>query len=244
MKLEKVNMRMVETDISKEIKKEYLLRHLDEVKEIIAEWIKELGSPQPFNYKKRHWGWQEVYKSEIELDIDKIHMLRRHILNRTLWQYHTEWEKQLTDTWEHIIQTRKRAIQLKKQDSYERTENNTEMSYTDNYLESAVWTAFNQIQERNIKHDLNYKTSNNEKGLYYGSYGIETTVDNPEGRKLVEQHHRGLIGKLQMDEVMIKAVEQITLIKETEKNMIELAEKHLKATDILHPCKFCRHLWK
>lgn len=237
-------MRITETDISKEIKKEYLLQHLDSVKEIIVQWIKELSSPPPFGYQKRHWGWQKVYKPEIEMDIDKSHILRRHILNRTLWRYHTDWEKQLTGAWGYIVQARKRAIQLQDQDCLKNAENNTVLNYADHYLESAIWTAFNQLYEGNINHGLDYKTRDNEKGLYYGSYGIEATVDNPGGRKLVEQHHRSLIRQLREDEVMIKAVDHITLLKETEKNMIQLAEKHLKATDILHPCKLCRHLWK
>lgn len=237
-------MSLAKTDIGKEIKKEYLLRHLDEVKEIIAEWIKELGSPPPFRYKKRHWGWQEVYKSEIEMDIDKSHILRRHILNRTLWHYHTDWEMQIAKVWENIVKVRERALQLHNQDKDKKTENDTELNYAGHYLESAIWTAFNQLYEGNINYGLDYKTKNNEKGLYYGSYGIETTVDSPGGCKLVEQHHRSLIKQLQENEVMIKAVDHITLLKETEKNMIQLAEKHLKATDILHPCKFCRHLWK
>lgn len=238
-------MTTVKTDISKEIKKEYLLQHLDEVKEIIEVWINELHSPEPFASKGQNWGWYNAYKPSIEQNDDKNHILRYHIKSRTLWNHHSIWERHLQDTWRYVLELRQEARKLHDEPANDKNEENQNTwDYTEEYIETAVWTAFKVKQGIVEIPYFEYKAPDVGTGLYYGSYLIETTADSQEDRALAEQYHRTFVTQLQETEVMINLVEQITLVEETEKKMIALAEKHLKATDILHPCKFCRHLWK
>jgi|GEM_PF-4950465 len=57
-----------------EIKKEYLKKHLDEVGELIVRWKAELNAPRVFALKGSAGGWQSAYRPPTEENPDNNHI--------------------------------------------------------------------------------------------------------------------------------------------------------------------------
>ena len=70
--------------IAGEIKKEYLKDHLEQVEDLITEWIEQLNAPDPFSPHDGILGWESDYRPKLEGDLDSNHMLRSHVRSRVL----------------------------------------------------------------------------------------------------------------------------------------------------------------
>ena len=76
--------------IAQEIKKQYLVEHLEDIRRLITNWISQLSTPNPFAPREGVWNWQSGCSPDLEKDQDSNHMLRRHLRSRALWSHHAE----------------------------------------------------------------------------------------------------------------------------------------------------------
>ena len=225
------------TPIAQEIKKEYLKEHLENVKQLINNWIKELNVPDPLSPNKGTWGWQSVYRPSTEIDPDSNHMLRRHLRSRTLWSHHANWWGKLYIIWDLISQVREAAGKIHSGKSPSNLR-----CYAEDYLNTALWQSFELTCNRKLK--IDYKIPENQRGLSFGAYVIETSAATENDRNLVEKEHQDLKDQIaQTTEIKNLTSIWIDIVK-LQESMQAIALEKLKSSDILYPCRFCKHLWK
>lgn len=228
-----------DSTVAKEIKKEYLKEHLNEVKNFIEIWLRELSAPPPFgrNREQSSWGWQVIYIPSVEQDPDKNHMLRHHLKSRRLWTHHTNWEHELKTVWDFSNQV---CTDVKLR--YMEQLLNKQRQYTEDYLNTALWQGFEVACGNKLR--IEYKTPDDQVGLSFGAYRIESSVTSADERTLVEKEHRDFIYEIAGLKPMRTLVDTWNEVSTIQQNIQALVTKALKSKDILHSCRFCKHLWK
>ena len=85
---------MPDSKVVVEIKKERLTRHLDQVEELLSQWLGELSDPELF-YRGVELSPQDIhittFQTRLERDEEVNHMLRKHLQSRAVWRHHTDW---------------------------------------------------------------------------------------------------------------------------------------------------------
>lgn len=222
--------------IARELKKEYLREHLENVKTLIGNWIPQLSAPDPFDISGGLWGWQTVYRPSVEQDLDNNHILRRHVRSRALWNHHANWEQILEEIWDLADEVREQA-----EATYAKELINREGEYTDGYMGVALLKGFD-IARSGVLEDL-YKLSDERIGVNYGAYRIETSATVAEACLSVAKEHQALIHHLTALKRMKELAASWRKLLKLQEQMQLIARKTLRSNDILYPCRFCRHLW-
>lgn len=226
-----------ESNLAKEIKKDYLKKHLEEVIGLIERWIGELDAPPPLGPREGSLAWRSVYSPATEQDPDANHMLRRHVRSRTLWKHHAVWQANMDKVW-NLTQ----RVQEKAMDRVAERARKKVRKYTQDYGSVALWKAFDLACGR--EPDITYREPDNRVGLACGAYTIELSAQSTSERSSVKSEHRRLTRYLaDLDEMWELAAMwgEVTALQD---RMRAIAGQALKSRDILYPCRFCRHLWK
>ncbi|MFC1951638.1 hypothetical protein ACFLYI_01170 [Chloroflexota bacterium] len=226
------------SEMAKEIKKDYLLRHLDEVEKLITEWIPQINAPAPFLLLDDNWGWLSVYRSTLEEIPDSKHVIRQHLRNRTLWKHHAEWERKLEATWDLITKMRKKA-----NDVYTQLSINQSTLHREHYVGVALTAAFNSIYTgKPVK--IQYQIAGDQHGVSCGDFKIEMEATTDEERLSIQKGHTNYTKTIAGYEEMKQLIVIWHDVEVLQKQMKILANKIIRAKDILYSCRFCRHLWK
>lgn len=227
--------RKAPSDIEKEIKKERLRKHLDEVETLIREWLRQLSAPGPFEWRRGEWVLKSPYLPDIERDPERNHMLRKHLQSRTLWSHHTAWVG-CSERVFHLVQSMVKSAQR------EKLEGATGRQYMPDFTYTALWQAFQMAIGRNA--DDFYKSNEQGRGVNFGAYPIESSqTTGPELVDKVAREHQALIDGLAKSEGMKELAKEWLKMTETQTAMRNLAQKELRSSGFLHPCSFCRPLW-
>ncbi len=224
--------------VAREIKKDYLVKHLGLVEGLISIWIPQLRAPDPFSPHSGVLGWESEYRPRLEDDPDNNHILRSHLRSRALWRHHTDWERQLSSTWLLVVQLREMSTgQLPPSSGRD------VVGIQDNYVGTVLLAAFEGLR-RNRRVSMTYKVPEVGVGVACGDFKIDSVALTEEQRKAVQQQHSKLTQSLAKNKAVKQLVDYWHEIEGLEEHMTQLASKILKSRDILYPCRFCRHLWK
>ena len=220
-----------------QIKKERLEKHLDDVEKLVKDWISHLSAPDPFAFDRRSdcWGWRSAYKPPLEQDPDSNHMLRKHLKSRALWRHHADWESRL----DRISQLVPLAYGKANEKMGEITSGKAQ--YTENYLGTALWQAFYSACDKSPYWE--YRRVDYGVTVSFGGYPIAISSE-PEEYDQIHQEHPRLAEKLATLQQVRGVAEEWGFVMRLQEQMRALAEKALKSSDFLYPCKFCKHLWK
>ena len=224
--------------MAREIKKEYLIDHLENIKQLITEWMSQLDIPNPFAPRDGIWNWQSGYSPNLEKDQDSNHMLRHHLRSRALWSHHAEWENKLNDLWDSRSHVRELA-----EDHYSAKLRDEQKKQKENYIGVTLWVVFNSIYSGKSV-EVHYKVPDDQLGVAIGDFKIELSASTTNERSLIEIEHKDFIHYLAKLEPLRELSALWQEIQDIEEKMRALASKALKSNDILYTCKFCRHLWK
>lgn len=224
--------------VAKELKKEYLVQHLEEVERLISNWIEQLKVPGPFSPHEEGLGWKSEYRPPLEADPDSNHILRSHIRSRALWRHHTEWERQLALAWSLVTQLREMSIGQLPLSGDEGA-----LGISTNYIGTVLLAAFEGLrQNRRVR--MNYKIPENGLGVAAGDFKIDIGATTEKQRKAIQEKHSDLAISIAQQQAMKQLVDCWHEIVALEGRMTQLVSRILKSRDILYPCRFCRHLWK
>ena len=224
--------------MAKEIKKDYLLRHLDEVEKLITDWIPQISAPAPFLLLDDNWSWLSIYRPALEETPDSKHVIRQHLRNRTLWKHHAEWERKLEATWDLIIKVRKEA-----NDVYTQLSINQSTLHREHYVGVALTAAFNSIYTgKPIK--IQYQIPSDQHGVSCGDFKIELEATINEERLAIQKGHTDYTNTITSFGEMQQLIVIWHDIEVLQGQMKIIANKVIKSKDILYSCRFCRHLWK
>jgi hypothetical protein len=224
--------------IASEIKKEYLVQHLEQVEGLIDEWIGQLSAPEPFSTHDGVLGWESEYRPTLEGDSDSNHMLRSHVRSRALWRHHTDWERQLDLAWSLVSQLREISTGQLPLDK-----GSDAVGIWKSYVGTALLGAFEAVR-RNRRVSMNYNVPIDGVGVACGDFKIDIVAVTEEQRKAAQEQHTILAQSVSHQEAMKQLVDCWQEIEDIEDHMTRLVTKTLKSRDILYPCRFCRHLWK
>ena len=226
------------SEMAKDIKKDYLLRHLDEVAKLITDWIPQISAPAPLLLLDDNWGWLSIYRPALEEYPDSKHVLRQHLRNRTLWRHHTEWERKLEATWELITKVR-----MKADDVYTQLSINQLTLHKGHYIGVALAAAFDSIYTgKPIK--IHYQIPSDQHGVSCGDFKIELAATLDKERLAIQKEHTDYTNKVTGFEEMKILIELWHDVEVLQEQMKIIANKIIKSKDILYSCKFCRHFWK
>ncbi len=227
-----------QSEMAKEIKKEYLLNHLDKVHTLITDWLPQINAPDPLLPDDDKWGWLSVYRPTLERDPDSKHTLKQHLRNRRLWWHHTEWERKLDAVWDLLCQLRETAASV-----YSQSLSSQQMGYKENYVGVALSAAFRSIYTGKPLR-IQYQIPGDQHGVACGDFKIDLKATSDEERLSIQKGHRDYAYTI----AKIKEMKRLSVlwhdIDVLQNKMLEIAGKRLKSNDVLYPCKFCRHLWK
>ena len=226
-----------DSEITWEIKKEYLKEHLDSVHRMLEDWMMEINAPPPFALVDHLLGWQSKYDTSLEFDPDKKHMLKQHLRSRAFWRHNTDWGTKLSDIWDLINSIRESATKKLSDSSV-----NKGYKRLEDYINTALWKGFEIARSRDMK--IDYRIPDDNKGVSFGAFKIEESVTSPEDQDLVKKEHSAFSEQLSTSDSMQRLVELWNEIREVQQSMGKIVVKIIKSRDILYPCRFCRHLWK
>lgn len=226
------------SEMAKEIKKDYLLRHLDEVEKLIMDWIPQISAPVPLLLLDDNWGWLSIYRPALEENADTKHVLRQHLRNRTLWRYHTEWERKLEATWQLITR-----VHMKAEDVYTQLSINQSTLHREHYVGVALTAAYNSIYTGKPS-KIQYKIPDDRHGVSCGDFKIELEATIDEERLSIQEEHTDYTNTISNSEEMEQLIVIWHDVEILQNQMQTIADKVIKSKDILYPCRFCRHLWK
>jgi len=223
--------------ILRAMKKEYLKEHLEKVEEMVEDWINEMNAPSPFALKNGIWGWQTVYRPSSEQDPDIKHTLKHHLRSRVMWNHHTTWEEKLLSAWNLIVEVHKDANK-----EFDKLTGKKNETYIEDYLNTALWRSFEIACGRDLK--LNYAISKNDGVISFGAYRITNPIPSMKKGETYQKEHLDFSNQL----ASMKPMKDLALlwkdIEDIQASMRAIATKIIKSKDILHPCRFCRHLWR
>lgn len=224
--------------VAREIKKDYLVKHLDLVERLIAEWMAQFKVAGPFSPHDGVLGWQSEYRPLLEVDPDSNHMLRSHVRSRTLWRHHTDWEQKIALAWSLASQLREAST-----GQLPLGRGNDAVGIWNSYVGTALLAAFEGVR-RNSRPGMNYRMPEDGVGVVCGDFKIDTVAVTEEERKAAQERHSALAMSMYQQQAMRKLVECWQEIEDLESHMTQLATRACRSRDILYPCRFCRHLWK
>ncbi len=226
------------SELAREIKKEYLMHHLDEVHKLITDWRPQLGAPDPLLPHDDGWGWSSVYGPDLEENPDNKHMLKQHLRSRTLWRHHTEWERKLNVAWDILELLRKNAA-----DVYLQSLSSQQMGYKENYVGVALFAAFSSIYTGKLLR-IQYQIPVDQHGVACGDFKIDLEATSDEERLSIQKGHTDYAHTI----ARFKEMKQLSVlwhdVEVLQNQMQAIVGKTIKSKDVLYPCKFCRHLWK
>ncbi len=226
------------SEMAKEIKKDYLLRHLDEVEKLITDWMPQISAPAPFILLDDHWGWLSIYRPALEENPDSKHVLKQHLRSRTLWRHHTEWKRKLEAIWDLITKVRKKA-----NDVYAQLSINQPTLHREHYVGVALTAVFNSIYTgKPLK--IQYQIPGDQHGVSCGDFKIELEATIDEERLSIQKGHTDYTNTITSFEEMKQLIAIWHDVEALQEQMKIIANKVIKSKDILYPCRFCRHLWK
>ncbi len=226
------------SEMAKEIKKDYLLRHLDEVEKLITDWIPQINAPAPFLLLDDNWGWLSVYRPTLEEIPDSKHVIRQHLRNRTLWKHHAEWERRLEAIWDLITKVRKKA-----NDFYTHLSIKQTTLHREHYIGVALTAAFNSIYTgKPLK--IQYQIPTDQHGVSCGDFKIELEATIDEERSFIQKGHTEYTHTITSFEEMKQLIGIWQDVEVLQERMKIIANEAIKSKDILYTCRFCRHLWK
>jgi hypothetical protein len=249
-----------------QVRRDRLSKHLNEVEQVISEWISELGTPSPFV-------WSESEEA-IEFEAKNAAMpVRGRLAVPTEYQVAKVWKgwacrsqyvppKEQDPITNHMLRKhlRKRSLWTN-HTKWERRLNTIidlalpvcnraaqlvgryrgQWEVTEDYEGTAVEKALD------LAVGLEWEQSYSQKpvfsrGVWCGDILIEKSA-RPEEVEKVGDQHRQLIRELAQSEEMLALANEWREVLVLEARMRELANKALKSSDILYPCQFCRRLW-
>lgn len=249
-----------------QVRRDRLNKHLNEVEQVITEWISELGAPSPFAWSeseeaiefevekaampvrvliqsppeyqatrlRKAWACCSVYVPPKEQAPINNHMLRKHLRKRSLWAYHTKWERRLKRITELAPSVCDRAAHIV--DRYRGQWEITE-AFRGKALEKALDLAVGREPERSYSQKPTFS-----RGVWYDDTLIEKSAKPEECERVADDHWRVICELAQSEEMLLLAEEWREALG-LQAKMQELANKALKSSDILYACQFCRRLW-
>ena len=214
-----------------EIKKSRLLKHLDEIEKLGREWVRELYASDPFGVSSIPFDPSSPgYRPDVERDEDTNHMLRRHFRSRQLWKNHTEWEEKL------------RAIARIRGGLLERFGRRVNGGdFTDAFLNTALEDAFDQVLNRTLS--FNFELGNGGTSVVYRARMIVKS-DRPVDLDSIRNSQNKLGEEIAASKEMAEAVEIWGEAMTLQEGMVGLVRTALRASDLMYPCRYCKHLWK
>ena len=242
-----------------EVRRDRLYKHLNEVEEVIQEWITDLDAPLPFHWTPSEesekfgkpsavplvrppeyyrlepwklWACRSVYVTRAEQDIASNHILHKHLRKRALWTHHTEWQQRLN-----------RIRQLGEPICERATEMENELAKGRQLTENYKAVALLEALELALGHAPEKSYSPRAQGVPYTERGIPEKVRFPRVNK-VREEHRQMISELGQSKEMLELAKEWQQVLNLQEKMKELAQKAIKSSDILYPCQFCRRLWQ
>ncbi len=105
-----------------------------------------------------------------------------------------------------------------------------------------MWQGFELASS--IKHKLVYRKPDSGRGVALGGFNIETSVATSDEYNFIVKEHEYLSNEISKIGHMTKLVEEWSEVKLLQKSMEAIANNLVKSSDILYPCRFCKHLWK
>lgn len=249
-----------------EVRRDRLYKHLNEVEEVIQEWITDLSTvPPPFFWQPSEesekfskpsgftpvrppdyyrlqpwklWACQSTYMTHAEQDIASNHMLHKHLRKRALWTYHTEWGQKLNAIRELSIPICDRATEM----GNERAKGK---ELTEDYKAVALLVALELALGHTPEKSYLQKGS---QGVCYAYEAVEVVIEKSANTQQmkgeVEEEHWQMILELSQSKEMLELAQEWQQALVLQGRMIELAQKAIKSSDILYPCQFCRRLWQ
>ena len=214
-----------------EIKKSRLLKHLDEIEDLGREWVRQLYAPDPFGVSPISFDPSSPgYRPDVERDEETNYMLRRHFRSRQLWKNHSGWEEKL------------RAIARIREGLLERFGQKTNGGdLTDAFLNTALEDAFDQVLNRGLS--FNFELGDGGTSVMYRAR-IIVKSDRPVDLDSVRNCHKKLGEEAAASKEMGEAVELWREVMTLQEGMIGLVRTALRASDLMYPCRYCKHLWK
>lgn len=227
---------MVDSEIVKEIKKERLSRHFDEVDRVIRLYQPALHAPPPFRVTDGE-PWPRVYRPKVEQDSNANHMLRRHLRSRAFWKHHGDWERELEAIrggGEGLLQDIA-AVYLAGL-----MEENNEIRPTRLFGRTALEDAFQEHD--NMKVAGRYELRQ-EGGVNYRGHLIAeaATQENFESVKTAHWH---LVDKMKSSPEMSVIGSLWETVKSHQISMGKILNDVVLAGDLIYPCRFCRSFFR
>jgi hypothetical protein len=238
-----------------QVRRDRLNKHLNEVEELIQEWITDLNAPHPFlwipsdesagvtgtpvrppEYFRlepwKLWACRSVYVPRVEQDIASNHVLRKHLRKRVLWKHHADWEQRLNRIRELGIPICERAAEMENECAKGR-------ELTEDFKAIALLVAL----ELPLGHapEKSY-SQRGTRGVCYADVLIEKSADAQQMSEVVKEHWQ-MISRLGQLKQMLELAREWQQVLVLQDKMKGLAQKAVKSSDILYPCQFCRRLW-
>ncbi len=227
---------MSDSEIVKEIKKERLKRHFDEVDRLTRLYHPQLYTPLPFHASEDE-PWPAVYRPKVEQDANANHMMRKHIHSRAFWKHHGDWEREL----EGICNAGGTLLEVTAADYLKGLiETNKKIQPTRLFSRTAVEDAFNTYVEIKVNDSYEFRQ---DRGVKYRGHLIEETSVQEDFEE-VKEAHLNLVDNLRTSPLIPDIAGRWKAAKSHSESMNKLLDGVLLAGDIVYPCRFCRGFFK
>ena len=257
-----------------EVRRDRLNKHLNEVEDLIREWITDLDTPSPFYWSSSEesrelrtvrlmtvdsrlepwklWACRSLYVPRAEQDTASNHILHKHLRKRALWGYHTEWGQRLNRIRELGDPICERATEMENERAKGRklTED-----YKATALSVALELSLGHTPEKSYSPRVQGVTYDESRGIpeksrsprYQGLLYGDLLIEktaNAEQGKVVEEEHRQMVSELGKSKEMKELAQEWQQVLDLQEKMIKIVQKAFESSDILYPCQFCRGLWQ
>ena len=233
----------MDSDVLKEIRKDWLLEHLNEVEELIGAEISRL---EKVAGEVEHYDWKPLAGR----DADENHILRSHLKTRTLWGHYDQMGKALTSmapVHQCMVKTADRIVagpletQAEEDELRDLRKDLGRLDPDPAFAEAALRQAIEGQAGRN--REFVYGHSGNASGgvlvggvLIHGSAGPDDVDD-------IGRVHQLLVRYLRRDAHTATIVSHWKDATAHRDGAIGILRKVRRSKDILRPCRFCRHLF-
>lgn len=254
-------------EISAEMRKDRLRKHLNEVEDLGRSWIKQLTAPNPFYWREsdeswatrpdvkaaqairfpespeekrwKMWACREAYVPLLEQDVASNHMLRKHLRKRALWHNHSEWEQRLNRIAKLAPALCERAAKMQEERGVGR-------ELTEDYMPTALQAALEFASGQASAKSYSQRPGFTRGVWYEGMYGGVLIDKSASSQQVdaVKEGHWQIISELGQSNEMRQLAREWQQVQLLQERMRELAHKAVKSGDILFPCQFCRRLWQ
>lgn len=227
---------MRDSQIVREIKKERLSRHFDEVDKLTRLYPPELYAPLPFRATGDD-SWPAVYRPKVEQNNAANHMLRKHIRSRAFWKHHSDWEREL----EAIRRGGERLLQVTAADYMnELIDEKPKIRPTLLFGRTAMEDAFKQSVGADVKDDYDLRRNG---GVTLRTHLIEEASAQGDFEE-VRIARRKLVQLLTSSPEMSEIISRWKAVYSHQESMAKILNDVLLAGDIIYPCRFCRSFFK